>query len=201
MKKILISVVFLLTLASTAVAEGNNLFNKGRATSGTSTVEDGKALLKESVSKIRNERIKKVSERIVESVLNLNKRLPSHFEEVLGKLSLILDRIAERADKFAERGVDVSSVRTEIGEARTAIAEATKKVEEQKNRVYSINLTDEQAVRAAMRDLKDKLRDDLKALRDVVFGARKAVYEAAVALGKLGKKGSSTSTPSTSTTE
>ena len=76
----------------------------------------------------------------------------------------------------------VSAARTAVDKAKTAIAAARTAVEAQLAKTYTIQVTDEAKLKSAVAVAREALNKDLKALKELVQAAHKAVVEATKSL-------------------
>ncbi|PIR89145.1 MAG: hypothetical protein COU07_02855 [Candidatus Harrisonbacteria bacterium CG10_big_fil_rev_8_21_14_0_10_40_38] len=143
------------------------------------------AELKKDVAVIRDTKKKEILDRVYDSINQLNERLTKHYLDVLDNISLILDRVTERAQKVSDSGVDVSSVTSQVDAAKTAIETARTSVVTQAGKTYEFAITTEANLRSDVGVARNKLRTDLQAVRDQVRAAMQAVRTAAVTLAQL----------------
>lgn len=148
-------------------------------------IESEREALKEKLKEIKDTRKADAVGRIGDELNNLNTRRLNHLTEVLNKLDEILVRITTRADKAAANSKDVTAVKSDVDAAKAAIAAARSAIETQSKKIYTVNVTTEQGLKAAVGEARKMLHDDLSAVQDKVKAARDAVYKAAVDLGQV----------------
>lgn len=167
-------------------------------------LEEKKKSFEDRVTKIRDENKQDIARRLRDQLQRLNERFTKHFIEVLEKLDAVVARIEERRARAEARGVVTTEVTTALETAKSKLAAARTAVTAQAGKVYDITF-DATQPKTAFKAVQEQLRADLKVVREIVFAARDAVHDAAVALGKVANTGggNATSTPiatSTATT-
>lgn len=95
-----------------------------------------------------------------------------------------LERMSQLLDKLENR--NPQAARTGIARARDAIASASAAVNVQADKDYTLQLTTESKIRADSQNQRQKLHDDLKAVRLLVIEAKQAVGNA-IRTAKSGK--------------
>ena len=138
---------------------------------------------KAKLAELKDENKKEVVERIDTRLTTLNTNMTDHFNKVLARLTEILNKIETRTNTAKTNGKDTSAVEAAIVSARTAISTAQAAVTTQKGKTYVITINTESTLRSDVSTVVQSLRTDLKALKEVVQSARKAVISAAVAFG------------------
>lgn len=147
-------------------------------------VEARRADFKEELQKIKDERKKQIVEKIDEQIAALNERMQNHSSKVLDQMETVLTNISTRADKAEARGVDTVSTRGAIEDAYAAIEVSRAAIEAQLDKVYTIEIESEEALKANVGEVRNMLHDDLKDVRNTVKEAHDAVRSAAVALAQ-----------------
>ena len=135
------------------------------------------------LTELKDQRKALILQRISEQIDDKNSRWMTHFENVLTRLTAILEKIKTRTDKAETAGLDVSTVRTLITEAETAIQTASDAIAAQEGKSYAIDISDETALGVTAGEVIKELRDDLTTVRELVFDARQAVVDVLKALG------------------
>lgn len=143
--------------------------------------------LKERLKVVKDERKKQAVESIDNRLDALNERMTNHFSDVLERLEKVLSNIASRADKASASGVDVSAVRTAITDTQNAISVSRQAIEAQAGKTYKITITTETGLRQDVGRARQRLRDDLVKVRDIIFTSREAVKKAATILVQIPK--------------
>jgi len=150
-------------------------------------IEARREELKQKLATIRDERKKQTTERIGAELQKLNERITAHFSNVLEKIENALERVNSRADKAEANNRDVRAVRTAISEAETAITDARTAASAQAGKVYTLEVTTEDALRVDVGRARQTLHTDLSAVREKVKAAHEAVRKAAVSLAQIPK--------------
>lgn len=165
-------------------------------------IEAKRAELKQNLAKIKDERKKAAAERIYQELNKLNERAMNHFVDVLNRLEKTLGKIKDRTAKAETNGRDVAAVKTAISNAEQAITASRTAVEVQSKKTYDFTFDSEETLRLNIGKARQQLRDDISAVRKIVFDARDAVRKAAVALAQIPKVDElevTTVTPATTT--
>jgi len=149
-------------------------------------IEENREAFKEKVKSLNDEKKKTAVADFSEKISELNKKYTDHLASVVNNIEVILQGIISRTEKAAVDGKDVTSVREAITEAEKDIATARSQIVKQAATTYAVDgsLTDDN-LRAEISSVRDALRNDLQAARDIVLAARRSVSEAAVALGHI----------------
>lgn len=163
-------------------------------------VETKREQLKERLKVVRDEKKKETVEKLDRRLDEINQNRTDHYLNVLEKLNEAVERIVSRTDKAAARGLDVTSVRTAIDAAKAAIASAEAVAKAQAGKTYTISVTTEVELRAAVKAAHDALKEDLRKVHEAVKAAHDAVRKAAVALAQIPRvdDDTATTTPSNS---
>jgi hypothetical protein len=141
--------------------------------------------LKARLATIKDERKKQTVERLDNRFSEINQKLVNHWIDVLDRLAEHLKKISVRADELATAGKDVAAVRTAVQKAETAIAEARTALIAQQAKTYPIKVTNETALKSAVSVAREALNKDLKAVKELVRVAHKAVVDALHALNQV----------------
>ena len=115
---------------------------------------------KAKLQTIKDQRKKILIERIDAKLSKANTKHTDRFTQVLSNLQTILDKISEDLDKT---------------EAQSAIDAAKLAVENQAAKTYTIQITDETALRLNVGTITSQLRQDLMATHKLVIDAKQAV--------------------------
>jgi len=140
--------------------------------------ETQKAELKARLEKIKDGRKKAAVERLDNRFTEINAKMANHWLNALTRLEELLNKVSGRADKAEANGRDVAAVRAAVEKAKTAIAAARTALEAQLAKTYPIQITDETRLKSAVATARELLNKDLKAVREAVRAAHKAVVEA-----------------------
>lgn len=144
--------------------------------------EQQKEELRARLENIRDQRKKEAVERLDNRFTEINEKLTNHWLAALVRLEELLAKISSRADKAEVNGVDVSATRLAIEAAHSAIAAARNDLEAQLAKTYPIGVTTEDALRSAVAAVRNQLNEDLRAAREAVQKAHRAVVDALVSL-------------------
>ena len=137
---------------------------------------------------IRDEKKKKLAEKIDQRMATVNKNQTDRMLKALGKLAEHVDKLEERVTKAKDKGVNVTSVETLITAARTAISAALVIVEDQAAKDYVFVITDEKNLGQSIKASFDTLSQDLKKAQESLVKAKQAVvaaFKAVVALQNI----------------
>lgn len=130
-------------------------------------VQAKKDEFKARIQTIKDQKKKAIVERIDAKLSEVNKKHTDRFSEVLTKLQTHLDKISETA-KDKKVLADVAIAQTAIDGAKTAVANQAAKT-------YTIQITEETALRLNVGTTTSQLRQDLMATYKLVVDAKKAV--------------------------
>jgi hypothetical protein len=127
--------------------------------------ETKRAEFQTRLATVKDEKKKQILEHINDQINQLNERATTAMTNHLERIQALLNKIKERVPT-----VDTAAAQAKIDTAKAA-------VETQADKVYTIEFTNETAIRAGASDAKTKFRQDLKAVRDLVQAARQAVVD------------------------
>jgi len=150
-------------------------------------IEAKKNELEAKLQKITTERKQKITERIYDRINALNERMTDHYLDVLEKLEKILERVESRTAKAKANGKDVSEVEILISQAKDVIARAREEVKNQTQKIYQIELSNENNLKLDTGNARQKLHDDLKTVEKIVKEARESVRLVIVKLAQIPK--------------
>lgn len=140
--------------------------------------------LKTRLAQIRDEKKKQAVDRLDNRFTEINQKLVNHWVDALDRLVGHVKKISKRADELATDGKDVAAVRTAVQKAEAAIAAARTALETQSKKTYPINVTDENTLKSAVSTAREALNKDLKAVKELIRTAHKAVVDALHALNQ-----------------
>lgn len=142
-------------------------------------VEGNKEEFKAKVEAFKSERKKLAAQRVDERLEKINDRRTEQLTKSLERLSELLDKYSSRTAALKTENVNTSSIETAIDKAQTAISDASDKIAEQAAREYTAQITDEETAGKIISETSKKLREDLKAVTEIVKEARESVREVA----------------------
>ncbi|MBI1864072.1 hypothetical protein HYS03_02585 [Candidatus Woesebacteria bacterium] len=137
---------------------------------------------KNKLETIKDEHKKEVVTTIDQNISNHNQNWAQHWDEVLTRLTNILDKIKSRRDKAQAAGNDVTSVNAAIVNAESAIAAAQASINNQSTKTYSINITTDDKLGPAVSSTVQSFKTDVKSVIDAINAARRAIQDAIKAL-------------------
>jgi len=146
-----------------------------------------RANFKEDLKKVKDENKKIATEKIMSGVQLLNTKLTTNFSEKIEKIENVLVGIESRIAKAENRGLDVSSVKTMVEKAKESISVARDSISSQSAKVYEVNITGEETLKAEMKNLKEEFKKDIDTVKEKVKSAFTAVKNTAEALAKIPK--------------
>lgn len=150
------------------------------------------AEFKMKLKDIRDTKKQKKVDRINSRLPEINKKRTDQMLEVLTKMTEILNRIDEKSNQ-RNRG-DRGNLLALIGKAQIAIDTAKAEVTLQSQKEYIVTITTEGELKLTVGKTVSGMEQDLRATREKVISARKAVVDAFSALMQL--KGGSEATGS-----
>lgn len=140
-------------------------------------VEERKQKFQENLQNFKDERKKVVVERVRQRMVNVNKRATDVLLRRLERLEAILVKIESRAQKKEEMGAGVGAVYSGIEAIEGKIAVLKGKIQEQADKVYDFDISDEENLRLQAQPAVQLQHGDLKALRDELIGIRKEMVD------------------------
>jgi len=157
---------------------------KTRKDSTKADFESRREEFKNKVQSIRDERKRDLLQKINDRLSSLNERMTGQLSELVDRIEGMLQRILARVNAL-ETEIDLADVRAAIGGAEVAIAEARSAIADQAGKIYVIDITSEEALRADAKAAKDALQGDLRRTRESVRSAHEAVKSVGAALARL----------------
>jgi cytoskeletal protein RodZ len=166
MKRLLLGLIVLPFLASPLIAkETNTATGTARIETRVQNTEARRAQFKQRVATVKDEKKRQILEHLDIQMNALNTRATAAMTNHLERIQALLNKIKERVPT-----VDTAAAQAKIDTAKAA-------VETQAGKVYTIEFTGENAIRAGASEAKTKFRQDLKTVRDLVQAARQAVVD------------------------
>lgn len=148
-------------------------------------IKERRENFKERLGGIRDERKKRIVERIDEKLSQINERRTQHLNKVLERLNVVLEKIQNKAGELKTQGKDTSALDAAIEAAKTAISNGQTAVSQQEAKDYTADIGDETGLKNAVGTVFKSLQSDLQSVRKTVDEAKKAVMNAAKELKKL----------------
>jgi len=124
------------------------------------------------LQEIKDARKQKIVENLDRAYANINKRWTTHFLNVLDRLTKILDKVKSRAEKWGN-----SEALALIPKIYDEINQVKKEVEEQAAKTYTLEITSEEKLGEAAREVHSQLRNDLRNLREKIKDIRESIRE------------------------
>ncbi len=118
----------------------------------------------------------------------LNTKWVGHWQNVLDRLSKILDKMDARSQQLAQDGADISDYEKLSDEARKDIAEALTLLGEQAGNTYVFNITTESRLGTEVSKVTAQYKADIAATHKAVKAAREAVKAAFTSLKDVNKE-------------
>lgn len=144
------------------------------------------AILKTKLETFKDKKKAAIAERINTNLNNINENQTAQMQKHLGTMSTILDKLEARVNNSSPDIKDPAAAKIAIAEARANIASASAAVTVQSQKDYTITVTFESRVKADIKSQRDKLNNDLFAIRKLVIDAKQSVANAI----KVAKSGS-----------
>ena len=137
------------------------------------------------LSAIRDAKKKAIVERMDKRIGEINTNRTNIMTRHLTKIEELLNRIEARTLEVEKKGKDTTAVKAAIASARTAIAAAKSAVTTQAAKTYTIDITTEDKLGAAVSSARTAFAQDLQAVHQSVVAARKSVRDVLTALAKV----------------
>jgi len=155
-----------------------NVFNLGENKEEVKRLrEENRLQLKQRILEFKDQKKAQIVERVSTQMDSLNANKAEKYLATLKRLSYILDSIESRLETV-DVAVDISSVNESIANARALIKSSTDQVNLQSNKIYSLNITSEDAVKNQVSLVVKGVQSDLTDVRNSVTYARDAVRKA-----------------------
>lgn len=139
--------------------------------------EEQKVELKNKLEIIKDERKKATVEKLDKRFDEINVKITTQWTNTLVRLEDLLVKISLRADKAATNGSDVSAVSSVLEKARATIVAARDAITVQVSKTYPIAVTSEAELRSAVAQTREKLNQDLKAVREIMRSTHQATVD------------------------
>lgn len=146
------------------------------------------AALKLKLGRFRDQVKAKRVENINERLDKINENRTTKMLEHIEKIKDILENMEEKVDAAVKDGKDMTDALAAIEEAKTAIDAAKEAAEAQQTKDYVITVGSETTIKEDSQTSRDTLRNDLKAVHDLIVAARKASAKA-ISTGASSLKG------------
>ncbi len=150
---------------------------------------------KRELQTMKDERKKTVIENIDTHINELNVQHTQRLEEVLSKVSNILDRLEVKTASMEAEGKDIGEITKSIASARALIGNAAEAITTQSSKEYVIDLSDPTKIREEVKKTVSIFKSDITAVHEKVKAARLAVVTVARQYGQI-QKMTQTITPS-----
>lgn len=144
------------------------------------------ANFKKRLESFKDKRKSEIVGRININLNKINQHITDRMLKHLEKMSSILDRLNTRVNEGSPDIKDPAAAKLAIASASAAIAGANEAVKNQAVIDYSITEASESSAKKEAQEKRQKLHDDLQAVRKLVIGAKQAVAHA-IKLTKSGK--------------
>ncbi|MEK7610863.1 MAG: hypothetical protein AAB486_00625 [Patescibacteria group bacterium] len=154
---------------------------------------------KAKVEKIKDEKKKSLAEKVDAKITEINTKRTKEMSSYIERMKTLLGKIQVKADEIKSSGKDTTTVDTAIKTAQTAIDKAAAAVTSQAGKQYVATIGNETTLKANFGQVAKQLEMDLKAVRQLLIEAKKAVADSAKALGQV--RGGQDGTPSASPKE
>jgi len=144
-----------------------------------------KELFQARVKKIKDERKKRIIERVEQRLNALNQKIVTRMNRLLDRMENLLAKIQSRADEMASNGVNIGSTNETIKNIQADIDSLRSKLTEQAGKSYIPQITDEAGLRIAAGKSYQSLRGDFKNLHDDLIKIKKEIADLLHSLAKL----------------
>ena len=155
--------------------------------------EEQKVELKTKLEKIKDERKRATVEKLDKRFDEVNAKMTAQWSNALLRLEDLLVKVSLRADKAAANGADVSAVGPALEKAKIAIVAARTAISAQASKTYPIDIVSETELRSSVAQTREKLNQDLKAVREIMKAAHQAAVDALTSLKGVPKVDEATS--------
>lgn len=135
------------------------------------------AMLKEKLAKFKDKAKAQRVENINSSLYKVDQNQTAYIQQILTKLSQMLERAKNLSLEAAAAGQDVTTLNEAINNAQTAWNQANDANTAQMENDYTIAVNTETTVAADAKAARNSLHTDLKSVREKVKAARKALVD------------------------
>lgn len=132
--------------------------------------------LKARLQAFKDKKKAEITERVSNNLSKINKNRTDHFLKFLDKAAGVLNKLETRVNGTV--GKDTTSAKAAIADARVALASAKAAVQAQAAKDYTITVSSETKVRSDVTSVRDRLHQDLQAIRKQVVDAKQSVANA-----------------------
>jgi hypothetical protein len=140
------------------------------------------------LQKIKDQRKQYATEKIIETIEVLNKRLTNNLSEKINQIESVLGSIESRLNKAQDKNLETKAVEDQILKAKESISLVRDEILTQSNKSYLISITEnETLLREEMKELRNRFNEDIKNLREKVKMVHFEVKEVAIILAKIPK--------------
>lgn len=146
--------------------------------------EQQHALLKTKLQTIKNEKKAEIILKLDTKIASISSRKTNTMTEAITKLQTILDTIKQKEAVLKSSSCNTGILDTAIINADSALSAAIALINLQAQKVYTITITDEAAVKANVGKTTKQLEQDLRNTHKGVMDAKQAVMKAAKELKK-----------------
>jgi hypothetical protein len=141
---------------------------------------------REKFGQLKDARKRALVDRLNNRICTLNRNRVTIMNKHLDRMLVITERVEEKVSNLKTQGKEAGKVEEAIQKARTAIDTARSAVNTQAVRECAINISgSDTTVGADIRKAVSQLETEIKAVREKVTLARKAVSQAIIALAKV----------------
>lgn len=182
MQRLVLIIILFLLLPATVLAQDKSTTTSPReklqqkrvdirANAATRTAE-----LKAKLSQFKDKKKAEVAQKVNDNLNKINKNRTDHFLKFLDKAAGILNKVETRVNGIV--GKDTTSAKAAIADARVSLASAKAAVQAQAAKDYTITISSETKVRSDVTSVRDRLHQDLQAIRKQVVDAKQSVANA-----------------------
>lgn len=133
------------------------------------------AMLRKKLAKFKDKTKAGRVEDINTNLNNINSRRTSQMQEVLQKISTLLEKIKAKTAEAGSAGKDVSAINTAIASLEAQWSKADAAIKAQAENDYSITVDTESTVKTDASSARDSLRTDLQMAHNEVVQTRQAL--------------------------
>lgn len=132
--------------------------------------------LKARLQTFKDKKKAEITERVSNNLNKINKNRTDHFLKFLDKVVGVLNKLETRVNGAV--GKDTTSAKAAIADARASLASAKAAVQAQAAKDYTITVSSETKVRSDVTLVRDRLHQDLQAIRKQVVDVKQSVANA-----------------------
>ena len=145
-------------------------------------IEASREKLKTDILKIKDAKKQVTVQNIITKIADLNTRAVTNLDNLITNIEDNISKIEIKANEEEAKGTDMTNTRALIVKARASVSVAKAAILSQSTKIYTANITTENALQGTMRKVKESLNTDITTLREKVRTAHRLTKDAVMSL-------------------